>query len=109
MTTTQALITVAIIAGITALTRVLPFALFPANRQTPQFIVYLGKVLPYAMIGMLIVYCLKDVHLTASPFGIPEALGIAVVSLLYLWKRNTLLAIGAGTVLYMLLVQVVFV
>lgn len=69
---------------------------------------YLGKVLPPAVIGMLVIYCLKEVQLTAYPYGIPEAVSVAAVVLLHLWKRNNLLSIGAGTVLYMFLVQAVF-
>lgn len=65
-------------------------------------------MLPYAIMGMLVVYCLKDVDVTCRPFGIPEVMGCAVVALLHVWKRNTLLSIGVGTVCYMLLVQFVF-
>ena len=99
---------IAVIALVTAGLRFLPFLLFGENRVTPPLVTYLGKVLPYAIMGMLVVYCLKGVRLTAPPYGIPEALGCAVVALLHVWKRNTLLSIGAGTVCYMLLVQFVF-
>ena len=71
-------------------------------------ILYLGKVLPCAVMGMLVVYCLKDVAFLQAPFGLPELIGIVVVALLHLWKRNSLLSIGVGTVAYMLLVQFVF-
>jgi branched-subunit amino acid transport protein AzlD len=101
----------AVIAGIALVTaglRFLPFWIFGKNRKTPPLIAYLGQVLPYATMGMLVVYCLKGVDLTAAPFGIPEFLGCAVVALLHIWKRSTLLSIGAGTVCYMLLVQFVF-
>ena len=98
----------AVAALVTAGLRFLPFLIFGENRQTPPLITYLGQVLPFAIMGMLVVYCLKDVTLTAVPFGIPEAIGCAVVALLHIWKRNTLLSIGAGTVCYMLLVQLVF-
>lgn len=104
----HAALLIAVVALITALLRFLPFLIFGENRTTPPLITYLGQVLPYAIMGMLVVYCLKDVTFTASPFGIPEAIGCAVVALLHLWKRNTLLSIGAGTVCYMLLVQFVF-
>lgn len=93
---------------VTMATRFTPFLLFGSGRKTPQIIIYLGKVLPYAIMGMLVVYCLKDATLTAAPFGIPEAVGCAAVALLHIWKRNTLLSIGAGTLCYMLLVQLVF-
>lgn len=109
MTTTQALITVGIVALVTLATRVLPFVLFPANKQTPPYVLYLGRALPYAIMGMLIIYCLRGIQVTVAPHGIPELISVAAVAALYLWKRNTLIAIGAGTVLYMALVQQVFV
>lgn len=93
---------------VTMATRFLPFLIFGNNRKTPDIIVYLGKVLPYAIMGMLVVYCLKDVTFLAYPYGIPELLGCIVVAVLHLWKRNTLLSIGIGTVFYMVLVQVIF-
>jgi len=93
---------------VTAITRFLPFLIFGNGKETPPVIVYLGKVLPYAIIGMLVVYCLKDVQPLAFPYGIPELLGCTAVALLHIWKRNTLLSIGGGTLLYMLLVQLVF-
>lgn len=99
---------IAVMALVTAALRFLPFWIFGENRKTPPLIAYLGQVLPYATMGMLVVYCLKGVNLTAAPFGIPELLGCAVVTGLHIWKRNTLLSIGAGTVCYMLLVQFVF-
>lgn len=91
------------------LTRWLPFVLFPEDRKPPQLVLYLGKVLPAAMMGLLVAYCLKDVSVTAAPYGIPEAIALAVVAGLQLWKRNVFLSIGCGTVLYMVLVQAVFV
>ena len=99
---------IAVIALVTAALRFLPFLIFGENRKTPPLIAYLGKVLPYAIMGMLVVYCLKGITFTRAPFGIPEMIGCAVVALLHIWKRNTLLSIGAGTVCYMLLVQFVF-
>lgn len=99
---------IAVIALVTAALRFLPFLIFGENRKTPPLVSYLGKVLPYAIMGMLVVYCLKGISLTAFPFGIPELLGCATVTVLHIWKRNTLLSIGAGTVCYMLLVQFVF-
>jgi branched-subunit amino acid transport protein AzlD len=99
---------IAVIALVTAVLRFLPFLIFGENRKTPQLVTYLGQVLPYAIMGMLVVYCLKGVSLTAFPFGIPELLGCVAVTLLHVWKRNTLLSIGVGTVCYMLLVQFVF-
>ncbi len=92
----------------TMATRFLPFLIFGENKKTPPLIEYLGKVLPCAVMGMLVVYCLKDVSFLSAPFGLPELIGIAIVALLHLWKRNSLLSIGVGTVCYMLLVQLVF-
>ena len=99
---------IAVIALVTAALRFLPFWIFNENRKTPPMITYLGQVLPYAIMGMLVVYCLKDVSFTDAPFGIPEAIGCAVVTVLHIWKRNTLLSIGAGTICYMLMVQFLF-
>lgn len=99
---------IAVVALVTAALRFLPFLIFGEHHQTPPPITYLSKVLPYAIMGMLVVYCLKGVTLTAAPYGIPEAIGCAVVAALHVRKRNTLLSIGAGTVCYMLLVQFVF-
>jgi branched-subunit amino acid transport protein AzlD len=99
---------IAVIALVTAALRFLPFWIFNENRKTPPMISYLGQVLPYAIMGMLVVYCLKDVSFSAAPFGIPEAIGCAVVTVLHIWKRNTLLSIGAGTICYMIMVQFLF-
>lgn len=99
---------VAVIAIVTIALRFLPFLVFREGTQLPRWLSCLGKVLPNAIMGMLVVYCLKGVSITAAPFGIPELLGCAAVALLHIWKRNTLLSIGGGTLLYMLLVQLVF-
>ena len=99
---------ITVIALVTAALRFLPFWIFRDNRKTPPLISYLGQVLPFAIMGMLVIYCLKDITFSGSPFGIPEIIGCAIVSVLHVWKRNTLLSIGAGTVCYMLLVQFVF-
>ena len=93
----------------TVLTRFLPFLLFPAGKPTPKYIRYLGKVLPAAVFGMLVVYCLRNVSIFSGSHGLPELLSIAVVVILHLWKRQMLLSIAGGTVCYMLLVQMVFV
>ena len=105
---THAIATIAVAALITAALRFAPFLIFGSGRQTPKLVTYLGKVLPYAIMGMLVVYCLKDIDLTAAPFGIPEFLGCLIVGALHVWKRNTLLSIGVGTVCYMLMVQFIF-
>ena len=92
----------------TMVTRYLPFLIFSEKRKTPAIIIYLGKVLPCAIMGMLVVYCLKDVQFTSGSFGIPEILACCAVVGLHVWKRNSLLSIGAGTALYMVLIQLVF-
>jgi branched-subunit amino acid transport protein AzlD len=108
MTLTQQLLTIAAVILGTVLTRFLPFWCFPANKPTPKYVQYLGKVLPSAVFGLLVVYCLKNVSLLTGSHGLPEAIAIAVVIALHLWKRQMLLSIAAGTVCYMLLVQLVF-
>lgn len=108
MTIQQQIITIAMCVLATVLTRFLPFVLFRENRPTPAFVQYLGKALPSAVFAMLVVYCLKNVSLIAAPHGIPEAIGIVVTVLLHLWKRQMLLSIAGGTVVYMLLIQLVF-
>ena len=108
MTAVQQFVTILAVAAGTMLTRFLPFLLFPAGKPTPKYIRYLGNVLPAAVFGMLVVYCLKNVQLFAGSHGLPEAIAIAVVAALHLWKKNTLLSIAGGTVCYMLLVQLVF-
>ena len=95
-----------IVAAVTTGIRFLPFVLF--RKKTPQFIMYLSQVLPFAIMGMLVVYCLKNVSLFRGSHGIPEAISVALVVLLHKWKHNTLFSIAAGTVCYMLLVQMVF-
>lgn len=93
---------------VTMATRFLPFLIFGNGRKTPEIVTYLGKVLPCAIMGMLVVYCFKDVSFLAYPYGLPELIGCAVVAALHIWKRNSLLSIGVGTVFYMVLVQLVF-
>ncbi|MBO7739619.1 MAG: branched-chain amino acid transporter permease [Oscillospiraceae bacterium] len=108
MTVTQQLITIAVVALGTMLTRFLPFLIFPEGKPTPKYIQYIGKALPPAVFGLLVVYCLKNVTLLSGSHGLPELIAIAVVVLLHLWKRQMLLSIAAGTVCYILLVQLVF-
>lgn len=93
---------------VTMATRFIPFLIFGEKRKTPPIIEYLGKVLPCAIMGMLVVYCLKGVTLTSSPYGLPELIACGVTAALHVWKRSSLLSIGGGTVCYMLLVQLVF-
>ena len=108
MTLQQQLLTIAVVALGTMLTRFLPFLIFPSGKETPKFIQYLGKFLPGAVFGLLVVYCLKHVDLLSGSHGIPEAVAIAVVAGLHLWKRQMLLSVAGGTLCYMLLVQFVF-
>ncbi len=99
---------IAVAVLVTMVTRFLPFLIFGEKRKTPPIIEYLGTVLPCAIMGMLVVYCLKDVSFLRNSFGLPELIACAVVAALHVWKRNSLLSIGGGTVCYMLLVQLVF-
>lgn len=108
MTTTEAMISVVIMAAITILIRVLPFAIFSKTSKTPKVITYLGKVLPYAIMGMLVVFCLKDMSFSSIGGWLPYLMACIVTSGLYIFKKNTLLSIGGGTLVYMLLVQFVF-
>lgn len=108
MTTVQMLLTIGAVVLGTMTTRFLPFLIFPGSKPTPKYVQYLGKVLPYAVIGLLVVYCFKGVSLTTGFHGIPELLGTLSVAGLHLWKKNMLLSIGVGTIVYMLLVQLVF-
>ena len=104
MTTIQRILTIVAVAAGTMLTRFLPFLIFPEGKTPPRVIAYLGKVLPYAVIGMLVVYCLKDSFSNGS-YALPEAIAAIFTVVLHKWKKNTLLSIGAGTALYMFLVQ----
>ena len=99
---------IAVVAAVTIFLRSFPFAVFGGNKKTPDYIIYISSVLPYAIMGMLVVYCLEDVSITAAPYGLPELIAGAVVVGLHLWKRNTLLSIVTGTVVYMMLIQCVF-
>ena len=109
MTDTHALMMIAVMAVVTFLLRFLPFLVFPADKETPAIITYLSNALPYAIMGMLVIYCLKDVAIFSGNHGIPEGICVILVILLHKWKHNSLLSISVGTVAYMLLVQLVFV
>ena len=93
-------------AAVTALLRFLPFLVF--RRRTPPYIAYLGRVLPPALIGMLVIYCFKDVRFAAAPYGLPELISALCIVALQVWKRSSLISILGGTAIYMLLVQLVF-
>ena len=108
MTVTQRIITIAMCSLATVITRFLPFLVFTPNRSTPKYIQYLGKALPAAIFGMLVVYCLKNVSFITGNCGLPEIIAIAVTAGLHLWKRQMLLSVAGGTACYMLLVQLVF-
>lgn len=99
-----------VVVGLTIFTtRAIPFVIFHDEKKIPEVIKYLGRVLPPAVIGMLVIYCLKSVSITIFPFGFPEFISIVVVIILYIYKRNNLLSIGVGTILYMFLIQTVFI
>jgi len=107
MIDTKAVILIFCMAVVTALIRILPFLIF-SGKETPKAISYLGKYLPFSIIGMLVIYCLKDISITKAPFGAPELISIALVAILHRIKRNTLLSIVSGTICYMLLIQFIF-
>lgn len=96
---------VAVVAIVTIALRFLPFFIFGGKKETPEIILYLGKVLPYAIMGMLVIYCLRNIPTGNFQTGAVQLLACAVVALLHLWKRNTLISIIGGTMVYMLLVQ----
>ena len=102
----NAAILIGVMAPVTMLLRFLPFWVF--QKETPPYIAYLGRVLPSAMVGMLVIYCLKDVRLSSAPHGLPELIACACVAVLQIWKRNSLLSILAGTIVYMVFIQMVF-
>ena len=108
LTPFQTIVMILAVAAGTQLTRWLPFWLFPENKEPPPVVTYLGRVLPAAVMGLLVVYCLKGVTWMAAPYGIPELLAIFVVVLLHRWRGNVLISIAGGTALYMVLVQLVF-
>ena len=108
MTLTQKIITILMVIIGTAATRFLPFIIFTSGKPVPKYVKYLGKVLPAAVFGLLVIYSLKNVSIFSGSHGIPELISITVVVLLHLWKRQMLLSIAGGTVCYMLLVQFLF-
>lgn len=108
MSNVHSVLLIVVISLITMLLRFLPLWIFGNGQQTPAIIQYLGKVLPYAIMGMLVVFCLKGVSLVTAPHGLPELIACGTVVGLHIWKRNTAVSIVGGTVVYMVLVQVVF-
>ena len=97
-----------VIAAVTAALRFVPFFIFGSERPVPKFVSYLGRVLPYSIMAMLVVYCLKGISFTKAQFGLPELISVAIVAVLHIWKRNTLFSIICGTICYMLLIQFIF-
>ena len=108
MTSTEMVITVAIVVAGTLLTRFGAFLVFPPGKKAPDFVLFLGKALPAAVMGMLVVYTFKDTIVLSYPYGIPELIALLVTVGIHLWKRNMFMSIGAGTVVYMILIQAVF-
>ena len=106
MTAVQTAVTIAVIALGTMLTRFAPFLVL-RSRELPPWAAYLGKTLPCAVMGLLVVYCLKNVDITSRPFGLPELVSVAAVAALHVWKRSTLVSIAGGTALYMILLRLV--
>ena len=104
----HAFLIILVSGAVTAAIRFLLFLIFGGKRQTPPFISYLGRVLPYAIMGMLVIYCLRGISFASAPHGLPELIACAAVVLLHVWKRSTLISIFGGTLCYMLLVQLVF-
>lgn len=104
--TLDSIIMIAVVAFITLFLRAAPFMLFSGKRGTPKVITYLGSVLPFAIIAALVVYCLRSTDFTTAPYGIPGLVSVVVVALLHIWKKNTLISILGGTVLYMVLIRV---
>lgn len=109
MTLNQQIITIAMAVLGTVITRFLPFILFPAGKPLPKYIQYLGTVLPASMFGLLVIYCLKDVSIFSGNHALPELIAIAAVILLHLWKKQMILSIAGGTIIYMILVQFIFI
>ena len=108
LTPVQTMVIILAVTLGTQITRWLPFLMFPENKQPPKVVLYLGRVLPPAMMGLLVVYCFKNVFWLSGSPGAPELLAVAAVVILHLWKKNVLLSIAGGTALYMILVQAVF-
>ena len=108
LTTAGAIAAIAVMAVVTFLTRALPFLLFDRGSAPPKMVLYLGRVLPPAIIAMLIIYCLKDLSFLSVGDWVPQLVSVAAVVALHLWKHNNLLSIFGGTILYMVLVQTIF-
>lgn len=108
MSLMQQVITICMVILGTMITRFLPFLIFKSDKPTPKYVQYLGKMLPSAALGMLVIYCLKDVSLFKGNHGTPELISIIIVIVLHLWKRQMLISIAGGTIFYMMLIQLIF-
>lgn len=108
LTNTQTAIIILMVSLGTIITRFVPFVLLKNSNGNNAYINYLGKVLPYASIGLLVVYCFKSVRFAAPTYALPEIISVFCIAVLHYWKENTLLSIGVGTIIYMVLVQFVF-
>ena len=106
MTVGESIITIMVVVLGTILTRFLPFMIFPFNKKPPAYIQYLGEVLPYAVIGMLVIYCLKDIPTADLKYGVSEIIGVLSVAVIHIWKKNSLLSMASGTIIYMLVIQI---
>lgn len=104
---TQAILIVGVTALVTLFTRALPFAAF-GKRPLPRIVLYLGRVLPAAIMAALVIYCLKDLDFSRFPFGLAELISVGVVAVVHIWKRSSLLSIGIGTACYMVLIRTIF-
>lgn len=109
LTSVQTMVIIIVMTMATVLTRFVPFFLFKDSKSNNSYISYLGKVLPFSAIGLLVVYCLRDVDFIIRPHGIPETISVLAIAIVHYWKENTLLSIGLGTLIYMILVQTVFI
>lgn len=109
MSDKELLITALIIAAATLIIRFLPFIIIRKSIAERRYIKFLGDMMPYSMIALLVIYCLKDINLIKYPYGIPELISIAIIIVLHILKKNVLISIGAGTIIYMFLVQIIFV
>ncbi|MBG9368056.1 branched-chain amino acid transporter permease [Streptococcus mitis] len=105
MTFTQQLLTIVICILATVLTRFLPFWIFKSNRPTPAYIQYLGQVLPGAIFGMMVIYSLRTVSITSSPYGLPELISLAITLLFHLWRKSMLISLAAGTLSFMIITR----
>ena len=108
MTLEQQIITIGMVVLGTVITRFLPFIIFPAGKPTPKYVQYLGKVIPGAIFGLLVVYALRNTDILTGSHGLPEVIAIGIIILVHVWRRNMLISIASGTISYMLLVQFVF-